>query len=167
MGILKRKEGKEESRSIAPSRQIEEIGPWPLLFSGWPFLGRSRFADEFIRDWPLLGRERSPMPAMDVSENDEYYAITVELPGARKDEVHVELQEGVLTVTGQKSSEREEKKEKSRYVERCYGSFSRSMRLPADADAVHLEASFKDGVLAITIPKNEAAKPRTIAVKAG
>jgi HSP20 family protein len=78
----------------------------------------------------------------------------------------VELQEGVLTIRGEKTSEREEKNEQTRYVERCYGSFSRSLRLPPDADADRLDASFKDGVLAITVPKTEGPKPRTIAIKA-
>jgi HSP20 family protein len=72
----------------------------------------------------------------------------------------------MLTIRGEKKSEREEKKEQRRYAERSYGSFRRSFRLPSDADADRLEASCQDGVLSVTIPRTEEAKPRTIAVKA-
>lgn len=164
--MKKAKEEKGESRSLVPWRPFEEFERLPRLFGEWPSRLMPRLSDEFFREWPWAGRAGAVLPAMDVRENDEHYAITVELPGARKDDVHVELQEGMLTIRGEKSSEREEKKEQSRYVERCYGSFSRSMRLPADADADHLDASFKDGVLAITIPKTEEAKPHSIAIKA-
>jgi HSP20 family protein len=104
---------------------------------------------------------------MDVAGGEKAYTVTVELPGCRMEDVHVDLQEGVLTIRGEKRSEREEKEEQRRYVERTYGSFSRSFRLPPDADPDHLEASLKDGVLAITIPRTEEAKPRPIAIKSG
>jgi HSP20 family protein len=105
------------------------------------------------------------MPALDISDDDEQYSITVELPGGKKDDVHVEVHDDTLTIRGEKKSEREEKKEQRRYVERSYGTFSRSFSLPSDADAEHIDASFKDGVLTIRLPKTEAKKPRAIAVK--
>jgi HSP20 family protein len=156
---------KEKPSAVAPWRPFEESERWPQLFGGWPFSGRrERIGDAFA--WPWAGRAGAVLPAMDVSENDHHYAITVELPGVRKEDVHVELEQGVLTIRGEKTSEREEKKEHSRYTERSYGSFSRSCRLPSDADADRLEASFQDGVLAVTIPRSEEVKPRTIAIKA-
>jgi HSP20 family protein len=105
------------------------------------------------------------LPAVDVRENDQRYAVTVELPGVRKEDVQVELENGMLTIRGEKTSEREEKQEQCRYSERSYGSFSRSFSLPSDADADRLEASFKDGVLSLTIPRIEQVKPRAIAIK--
>ncbi len=166
MGEKKAKDEKRESRSVSPWRPFGELEPWPSLFGEWPFSSRfPRLLEEFGRDWPGGARGRGVLPAMDVSEDDRQYAITVELPGIRKDDVHVELQEGMLTIRGEKSSEREEKKEQRRYMERTYGSFSRSCRLPGDADGDRLDASFKDGVLTITIPKTEESKPRTIAIK--
>ena len=105
------------------------------------------------------------MPALDVNETDDHYAITVELAGARKEDVTVECEEGVLTIRGEKKSEREEKKEQQRFVERRYGAFSRSFSLPRDADGEHIEATFENGVLTLTIPKSEAAKPRTVSIK--
>jgi HSP20 family protein len=104
-------------------------------------------------------------PAVDVSEDDGKYVVTVELPGTKREDVTVEAHENVLTIRGEKRSEREEKKEQSRWVERTYGSFSRSFTLPANADADRVNASFRDGVLTIEIPKSEAAKPKTIAIK--
>jgi HSP20 family protein len=105
------------------------------------------------------------MPAIDISEDDDSYVVTAELPGTKKDDVTLELHENVLTLRGEKRNEREEKKEHSRYVERTYGSFSRSFRLPANADGDHIKASFEDGVLSVTIPKAAEAKPRTVDIK--
>ena len=136
-------------------------------------------ADAQIRNWPEnLGRwprlfgegllERSAArfsPAMDVVENDQAYVVTVEVPGGKKDDVSVELHDNVLTLRGEKRNEREEKKERSHWVERSYGAFSRSFTLPRDANADRVEASFQDGVLTVTIPKTEEKKPKRIAVK--
>lgn len=101
-------------------------------------------------------------PAVDVAENDDEYVITAELPGAKRDDVTVEVHEGVLTLRGEKKSEREEKKDQARYVER---SFSRSFTLPSNADGEKLAASFQDGVLTLRIPKREEAKPRVINIQ--
>ena len=104
-------------------------------------------------------------PAVDVAENDDSYVVTAEIPGASKDDVTVEAHEGVLTLRGEKRSEREGKKEQSRWVERSYGSFSRSFTLPSNADTTRVNASFKDGVLTVEIPKAEEKKPKVISIK--
>ena len=150
----------EQGRSVTEWRPSGELAGWP--FGGFPWRTGSLFGD-----WPWPDRPRVSLPAIDVTENDVHYTITAELPGATKDDVQVELHEGILTIRGEKKSEREEKKEQRRYVERSYGSFSRSFQLPGNVEATSLEASFKDGVLTITVPKREQAKPKTIAVKAG
>jgi HSP20 family protein len=103
--------------------------------------------------------------AIDVAEDEKQYVITAELPGVKKNDVSIELEAGVLTIHGEKKSEREEKKEKRHWVERSYGSFTRSLSLPSDALTDRVEASFADGVLTVTIPKSEAAKARAIAIK--
>jgi HSP20 family protein len=104
-------------------------------------------------------------PAVDIAEDEQKYQITVELPGIGKDDVHVEIHENVMTIRGEKRSEREEKRQQSRWVERSYGSFNRSFTLPANAAADRVNASFKDGVLTIELPKTEAAKPKLISIK--
>jgi len=81
------------------------------------------------------------------------------------DDVTVEMKDSVLTIRGEKRAEREEKKEQSRWVERSYGSFSRSFTLPANAASDRVKAEFKDGVLTIQVPKAEDAKPKVISIK--
>jgi HSP20 family protein len=143
---------------------------------------RDPFAE--LMDWrpfwsPLFGREGRSLledvwgrgaggrlaPCVDITEDDGHYVVTAELPGTRREDVTVELEEGVLTIRGEKKNEREEKKEKRRFVERSYGSFSRSFTLPANADADKVAASFKDGVLTVTIDKKAEAKPRVVDIK--
>ena len=104
-------------------------------------------------------------PAVDIAEDDQKYVITAEIPGAAKEDVHVDVHDAVLTIRGEKRSEREEKKQQGRWIERSYGSFSRSFTLPANACAERVRATFKDGVLTLELPKVEAAKPKTIAIQ--
>lgn len=109
-------------------------------------------------------REFSWAPAMDVRESKDGYAVTVELPGAGKDDISVECHDNILTIKGEKRDEREEKDEHRHYVERSYGSFTRSFRLPPDAsDDVH--ASFRDGVLTVEVAKHEEKKPRAVSIQ--
>ena len=128
------------------------------LLRGWPFReGRlARGVDVPAGRWA---------PAVDVTERDDRYLVTCELAGAKKEDVTIEAHENVLTIRGEKRSERDEKDEKRHYVERSYGSFSRSFTLPSDAALDHVHATFSDGVLTVEIPKHEASKPRTIAIK--
>jgi len=158
--MAEKKEAKE-SQELAPWRPFGDVESWLAPWEG--FFPRRRFLDDLLRDWPAAPRAFAP--AVELSENDSRYTITVEIPGVKKDDVHVDLREGMLVIHGEKKSEREEKKERSRYVERSYGSFSRSFSLPSDADADRLDASFKDGVLTINIPRTAESKPRQIAIK--
>lgn len=114
--------------------------------------------------WAEAG-QRSWVPAMDIAESDGGYAVTVELPGASKDDVSVECHDHVLTVKGEKRDEREERDEHRHYVERSYGSFTRSFRLPADASD-DIKAGFRDGVLTIEVAKREEKKPRVVSIDA-
>ena len=168
--MAEKKSQKEETRTVTPWRPFGELEPWSTFFEEGPFTSRfPRLLDELfrggLREWPRPGRAGAFLPAIDVSDDDQSYTITVELPGGKKDDVHVEVHDDMLTIRGEKKSEREEKKERSRYIERSYGSFSRSFSLPPDADPERLEASFKDGVLTIQIPRTQESKPRQIAIK--
>jgi len=132
----------------------------PEILRDWPF---GRLARRFEESGGL--RPGVLSPAVDLSEDERSYTVTVELPGVKKEDVTVELQDDVLTIRGEKKSEREEKKGKSHWVERSYGSFSRSFSLPPTAQAEELKAGFKDGVLSVEIPKREQAKTKQIAIK--
>ena len=104
-------------------------------------------------------------PVADISETDAEYVIQAELPAVNKNDVKVSVEDGVLTLSG----ERQFEKEKAKYhrIERSYGSFIRSFTLPGDADDSKVAAKFKDGMLTIRLPKDEKSKPRKIDVKVG
>src|SRR5881396_3849112 len=105
------------------------------------------------------------LPLVDITEDDKEYLIKAELPEVKKDDVKVTVESGVLTISGERKFEREEKGRKYHRVERAYGNFVRSFTLPDDADANKVNAEFKDGVLKVHVTKNEAAKPKQIEVK--
>ena len=106
-------------------------------------------------------------PLVDITEDEKEYLIKAELPEIKKEEVKVTVQEDVLTISGERKYEKEEKGKKYHRVERAYGSFMRSFTLPEDADGAKVAAEFKDGVLKIHLPKSEKAKPKSIDVKVG
>jgi HSP20 family protein len=130
----------------------------------WPS-ARSPFAAE-----PLFRRELTwpTMPAVDVVESEKAYEITADLPGMDEKNIEVKVADGVLTIKGEKQEEKEEKKKDYYLQERSFGSFQRSFELPESVDSDKIEASFKKGVLTVTLPKKpEAQKPtKKIEVKA-
>jgi HSP20 family protein len=105
------------------------------------------------------------IPAVDISESEGEYLIKAELPEVKKDDVKVTLEDGVLTITGERRQEKEEKTTKYHRVERSYGTFVRSFSLPDLVDETKVKAEFKDGMLNLHIPKSEKAKPHAIEVK--
>jgi HSP20 family protein len=131
------------------------------------FGGRSHFRRSF------LGRAKAAfgaIPAVDVAETDKAYQITSELPAGMGDKnVEVRFAEGVLTIKGEKEEEREEKKKGYHMRERSSGSFERTFQVPGDVDTDKIKASFKKGMLAVTLPKSAEARrvEKRIAVKTG
>lgn len=108
-------------------------------------------------------------PASDASSDDGAYRITMELPGVEEKDIDLSVHDGMVTVKGEKTAEREETGETWFFTERQYGAFSRSFRLPADADGDNVEAKLKDGVLIMTIPKRDTPDPsgRKVDIKRG
>jgi HSP20 family protein len=104
-------------------------------------------------------------PTVDISETDGEYLIKAELPEVKKDDVKVTLEDGILTIHGERRREKDEKTTKYHRVERSYGSFVRSFSLPDQVDENGVKAEYKDGMLNLRIPKSEKAKPRAIEVK--
>ena len=102
---------------------------------------------------------------MDVSETADQVVVKAEVPGIDPKEINITLAGDMLTIKGEKKSEREETKENYHLVERSYGSFSRSLKLPAAVVVDKIEASYQKGVLTISCPKKEEVKPKTIEVK--
>jgi len=105
------------------------------------------------------------MPAVDIRESDEALTLIAELPGLTKNDVHITMENNVLTLSGERKFETEEKEESYHRIERAYGSFSRSFTLPANVKTDKVEALFKDGLLSVTLPKVEEAKPRKIEIR--
>ena len=103
-------------------------------------------------------------PAVDVYEDDDKLVIKAEVPGVDKEDISVDLNDGVLTLTGTRAYENEVKEENYYHRERAYGKFHRSFSLPAGHDPEKIKADFKDGVLKIEIPKPEEKKPKKISV---
>lgn len=106
-------------------------------------------------------------PAVDITEDASEYLIKAELPEVGRDDVKVTVENGMLTLKGERRLEKEESGRKFHRVERAYGSFLRSFHLPEDTDPSKVSAEFKDGVLLIRLPKQETALPRQIEVKIG
>jgi len=104
-------------------------------------------------------------PVANISETDKEYLIKAELPEVEKKDVQVTVQEGVITLRGERRFERTDDSEKQHRVESFYGSFARSFTLPADADEARIYAESKDGVLKVHIPKAQAAKPKQVEIQ--
>ena len=119
--------------------------------------------------YPATGdnRDRSEWswnPVVDVYDNDDSIVIKAELPGVDKKDISIDVQDGLLTLKGERSTDKEVKEKKYFRRERSYGSFQRVFNLPADVDAEKIQATYADGLLKVEIPKPETQKPRQITV---
>lgn len=104
-------------------------------------------------------------PATDILETKDEYVFKMELPGISREEVNIEIEDGTLTVKGEKKEEQEVEKDNFHRYERCYGSFSRSFSLPKNINDTKIVANMKNGILELRIPKAEEAKPKAIPIK--
>ena len=138
-----------------------------FMRSGWMDRPRwdlfDRLAGNF--EWPTMSfGEEAWRPPMDVSETENEMVIRMEIPGMNEKDVEINLSHDVLTISGEKKVDKVEN-ETCHCMESCYGKFSRTVRIPFEVDAEKVDATFKDGVLKITLPKSETAKPRKIEIK--
>jgi HSP20 family protein len=123
-----------------------------------------RFFAETMRRWPRQATENRAAldwaPAADVSETEAEYLIKADLPEVRKEDVSITVQDGVLTLAGERKQEKREESEKLHRVERVYGSFARRFALPENADEQGIRAESRDGVILIHIPKAKVVQPQ-------
>lgn len=138
-----------------PFRELEEMSDRLNRLAGRPMWPSGQEA-LVTTDWS---------PFVDIQETDKEYLIKAELPEISKDDVHVLIKDGVLTIEGERKAEKEEKGKKFHRVERSYGKFLRCFSMPEDADEKTVKADFVGGVLNVHLGKCEAAKPRSIEVK--
>lgn len=140
------------------------IAPWG---EGMDYLRRrmDRLLDEFMHG---DGGERGErwLPSVDVMEDKDKYVIRADVPGLNKDDIKITLQENVLTITGEKKQEKEQKERAYHLTERTYGQFTRSFTLPSKVDPNNIKAEFKDGVLEINLPKSPESKAKEIQIQA-
>ena len=124
------------------------------------------FVERFFYGWPSFesGSRTAWTPRADIHETEDAFVVDIEVPGVPKDRVKVEVKNGTLTVSGERQPERKSEKESYR-LERHYGAFERVFALGEAVDAARITAVYRDGVLTITLPKVEKAKPREIAVE--
>lgn len=120
-------------------------------------LARSRGRDEGLRTGMWT-------PAVDIYETNDSVVVKAELPGVDKDQIAVEVKDGILSLRGERKFEKEVKEESYHRIERSYGGFQRSFSLPVSVDPNKVTARFKDGVLEVNLPKKEQAKPKQIQV---
>ena len=137
-----------------------------------PFSEVDDFIDRYLRTFnrPLLrgfgnGSDYDWAPATDVSENEKEYMIQIETPGIKKDDIHVSVEDEILTIKGEREEKKEEKNVKYYRTERSYGKFIRSFSLPRDVDGSKVKAEYVDGVLNLHLPKSKEAKPKSLEVK--
>ena len=150
--------------------EIESRGPRPLV-RRWrsPI---TRFFEDFMTDleseFPDFtewwGRGRFS-PALDVAEDEKQVTVTAELPGMQKDEMEITVHNGVLTLKGEKKEEKTSEEGGYHKMERRYGTFEKSVRLPEYVDESKIQAAYRNGVLTLTMPKSEEAKPKSIEIK--
>lgn len=144
---------------------MRAMTPW----TGMSLLRREMdrlFERVFEPKWTEVEAMTEWWPRIDLSETDAALVVKAEIPGVEAKDIQVSLQDQVLTVKGEKRQEKEEKDEQYHRVERSYGSFARTVTLPATVDPEKVTADFKDGLLTITLPKTPAAKGTFIPVKA-
>ena len=140
-----------------PFRELEEVSDRLNRMFARPAAARTNGKETMIvADWA---------PSVDISETEGEYQIKAEIPDVKKEDVKVTLEDGVLTIQGERKHEKEEKGKKFHRIERSYGSFVRTFSLPDVIDEEKVKADFKDGVLNLHLPKSEKAKPKAIEVK--
>lgn len=128
--------------------------------------GREPFARMFDSVFNAMQGEetRSWVPPVDIQETGEAYLFHAELPGLTKDDINITLENNVLRVSGERKPEKDVKKESYHRIERTYGTFTRTFTMPTQVDSDKVLAAFANGVLTVTVPKSERAKPRKIEI---
>ena len=128
-----------------------------------------REMDEMLRTFRLPREGGGPLadftPAVDISEKEKEYLVKAQLPGVKKDDVRIEFMNGVLTLSGERKFEKEEKDEKTHRIESAFGAFTRTFVVPEDVLTEKIAADFKDGILFVHLPKTDIKKPATKTIK--
>ena len=141
-----------------PLREMEEAqNRFNRFLGGFPNrIGSGEVHSLAVADWS---------PEVDISEDDHGYLLKADLPEMKKDDVKVTVEDGILSVSGERKGEKEDPKRKFHRIERCYGTFRRTFTLPEDADSTKVTAEFRDGVLKVHLPTTARVKSKATEVK--
>jgi HSP20 family protein len=140
-----------------PFRELDEVqNRLGMFLHGFPSFSEGNGKSLTLPNWS---------PLVDITEDDHEYLFKADLPEVKKEDLKVIVENGVLSISGERKTEKEEKKKKYHRLERFFGTFERTFMVPEDADAAKILAEFKDGVLKVHLPKSPAAKPRAVEVK--
>ncbi len=150
-----------------------ELTTWKPYRKLAPYRDFDRMREEMDRFWdtflPTAFRRTEDsgdwLPSLDVSETKNEIVVKAEVPGMDAKDIDISLSNGMLTIKGEKKQEKEEKEENYHLVERSYGSFTRSITLPAEVKQDKINASYKNGILKVVLPKSEEAKKKEIKIK--
>jgi len=150
-----------------------ELTVWRPFRELTPFRDFERMRSEMDRLWnsffergTLRGEEGGEwLPSLDIAETKNEIVVKAEVPGLEAKDIDISLSEGLLIIKGEKKQEREEKEENYHLVERSYGTFTRSIRIPNEVQSDKINASYKNGVLKIVLPKSEEAKKKEVKIK--
>lgn len=148
----------EPTARWSPLRDLEEM---EKRLSG--VIGRAIGMPNAEKEEAISVAEWSPM--VDITEDEKEYVVKAEIPEMKKEDIKIKVHDDVLSISGERKHEKEEKGKKYHRVERSYGSFVRSFTLPEDADGSKIAAEYKDGLLKVHLPKSEKAKSRAVEVK--
>jgi len=135
-------------------RRMEEMTRYPLMTMRHPLVW-----------WRVPSEELGWTPSVEMYEKDDKFVVRTELPGMKKEEFDISVLGNTLTIKGERKAESEVKDEDYYRCELCYGKFSRSVALPAAVEAKKVEANYENGILEVTLPKAEEAKPKKVEVK--
>ena len=160
-GLKSQQKGRDKMNTLITWNQLREMEEAQnrvnRFLGGFPNrLGSGETHSLAVADWS---------PEIDISQDDHEYLLKADLPEIKKDDLRVTVEDGILCVSGERKSEKEDEKRKFHRVERSYGSFRRSFTLPADTDSKKVTAEFRDGVLKVHLPTTAIAKTKALQVK--
>lgn len=162
---------KEVARTENPARDLRAPAVMRRMFDPFAFLQSEidrvfeNMNGDFLQAAPM--RQRPFWPSMEVREDDAAIEVTAEMPGMSEGDVDISVRDGLLTIRGEKKSEKEDKSKTYRLYERSYGAFERSMALPAGVDAARVKAKLVNGILHVTVPKPAGSAGHKIAITRG
>lgn len=146
------------SQGFSKGDQIMKLSPFRSALS------LQHEIDRLFNEWPVRNNQSEWHPVVDVQEKENAIMVVAELPGVKSEDVKISLEDNVLSISGTKKKSLEKEDQNYFRAERAYGTFARSFKLPSTIDSDKISANYKDGILTVSLPKAEEAKPKEIPI---